>query len=683
MIHKSDRFSTVKKVRGKFRFAAILFVIAFVILGTACINQAPPLSNQPELPEFNDPTLGRFESGGNGIDSLVGLGINGADAALGSSQNVSEINVDVTSVTPRQQRYTFIIGRGDNQVRVTDAESAASASNPGDILATLAIDILDPDLFTASSRLNSVQPLVGFSIDYNGNSLRILNDSGANVPATPAGQRKASTQAEASGVLATLTVEALDSSGPDAESSNGSDQGETYTSRDRHETLIDLSGEPEGGTVRINVRIQETDPPVAALSPVDDSENGNDTSENPPQPDAADNQQDASQNNDDENPDPDSGDNNQAESNTSEDTSSNSGNTGQNSDSGSSSEDSPKEGQSSQQETDPDDELDDDIVNAGSGDGDSFNHNFDIVLIIDSSTSLNQRSRDPDNYRGQAARAFLSMIRPGDQVGFVHFIEYAEVTKLTPVPQQSRVSNRGVKRDLIKRLEDNITLPGTGFSNIERALNSACDLLETGRAPNRAAILLTDGDSGQNVVRLSDPLDCNKDADWPVHTMAIADPKEEVLDHIADETDGVAVIPENPQAMVCEIQRLRAMMQNGTAPACESQNVKPGGNLASLSRIVPQGQSQATFSISWSGNNRLRMEIFKPSGAKFIPSVSFAEDMTAIWDGPENSSGETVFETITILNPEPGRWQVRLFQPAILPEGQDVVFGFTTLPALR
>jgi hypothetical protein len=232
-------------------------------------------------------------------------------------------------------------------------------------------------------------------------------------------------------------------------------------------------------------------------------------------------------------------------------------------------------------------------------------------------------------------------------------------------------------------LEDNITLPGTGFSNIERALNSACDLLETGRAPNRAAILLTDGDSGQNVVRLSDPLDCNKDADWPVHTMAIADPKEEVLDHIADETDGVAVIPENPQAMVCEIQRLRAMMQNGTAPACESQNVKPGGNLASLSRIVPQGQSQATFSISWSGNNRLRMEIFKPSGAKFVPSVSFAEDMTAIWDGPENSSGETVFETITILNPEPGRWQVRLFQPAILPEGQDVVFGFTTLPALR
>lgn len=88
---------------------------------------------------------------------------------------------------------------------------------------------------------------------------------------------------------------------------------------------------------------------------------------------------------------------------------------------------------------------------------------------------------------------------------------------------------------------------------------------------------------------------------------------------------------------------------------------------------LPPGQAQATFSTSWIGSHVV-MTLTTPSG-RVIDRTTTTPDVI-------HDKG-AAFETYTILNPEPGDWQVGLFGADVPPGGEEVVFGHTTVPALN
>lgn len=279
----------------------------------------------------------------------------------------------------------------------------------------------------------------------------------------------------------------------------------------------------------------------------------------------------------------------------------------------------------------------------------------DVILIIDSSGSMG--GNDPGTKRHEAARSYLTASIAGDTVGVVDFDSSVRLARaLSILPDE--------KQQLIAAIN---TIDSSGATNIRGGIELACqELIADGQVQGRGAILLTDG--RHNVGAFGNPQQCFADGGWPIFTFGFGNADQALLQTIASDTGGEFKITPT-SGLVCEFQRVRSLIA-GLAPGpCTAHQVNPNQTTA-FPVAVPPSQAQATFSSSWTGSDVV-MTLITPSG-RVIDRNTTTPDVV-------HDKGAT-FEVYTVIDPESGDWQVNLFGADVPPQGEEVIFGFTTVP---
>ncbi len=290
----------------------------------------------------------------------------------------------------------------------------------------------------------------------------------------------------------------------------------------------------------------------------------------------------------------------------------------------------------------------------------TMSRNIDIALIIDSSGSMG--SNDPGNKRLQASRFFVtSAAIQGDYVGIVDFDSSARVATNPPL-QKLHENNASV----IAAIN---TINSSGGTNIGNGVQSGCDILNLSDRSDykKGAILLTDG-----IGSFSGQDQCFKNKGWPIFTFGFGQANDTQLQQIAFNTGGRYKRVSNLNSLTCEFIRVRSLIANVEPPPCLPYNVP---QLASIffSQTVAPGQAQATFSTGWPGSDVV-MTLTSPSG-RVIDRNTVAPDVI-------HENGST-YEVYTIANPEAGIWQVNLYGANVPAAGEEVIFGFASVPALE
>jgi hypothetical protein len=284
---------------------------------------------------------------------------------------------------------------------------------------------------------------------------------------------------------------------------------------------------------------------------------------------------------------------------------------------------------------------------------DAISANIDTVLMIDSSGSM--VDNDPLDKRLDAAEAYLTASIDGDYVGVVDFDYYARLASpLVRLPENKEL------------LEDAIaTIDSSGGTNIGAGVQMGCDALLDSPSDNnvRAGILLTDG-----VGTYGTEHECFSMNDWPIFTFAMGDADVDLLQTIAESTGGE--FKELPATdLVCEFLIVRSKIAGSTPGPCTTWHIGPL-EIVRFFANVPSDQENASWAISWSGSD-VELSLQTPSG-RVINRETIAEDVT-------HDKGEA-FEIYSVSNPEPGEWEVKLYGLDVPPEGEDVVFSFTSIP---
>lgn len=285
--------------------------------------------------------------------------------------------------------------------------------------------------------------------------------------------------------------------------------------------------------------------------------------------------------------------------------------------------------------------------------------NVDVALIIDSSGSMTWN--DPEDKRLEAATAYLTSALDGDFVGVVDFDGTARLAS----PPLELPENKVALTDAI------YTIDSFGGTNIGRGVQAGCEaLIDLASGNNsRGAILLTDG-----VGDFSGQDQCFSDRDWPIYTFGFGEADEALLQQIAFNTGGRFQHIDDVASLLCEFSQVRGLIADpdrDTIP-CSIYDVPPMATVAFLVE-VPPGQAQATFTTSWSGSDVV-MSLTTPSG-RVIDRDTVAPDV-------KHDLGSS-FEVYSIRDPEPGDWEISLFGADVPPEGEQVVFGISTIPAVE
>ena len=651
------------------RVFALVFAATILVFASACFGQGDrDDSSLTPIPLVDAPySPGRFESIGRETNAtLISTTI--------LATNVSEINVELSDLSEPVQSFLFSIDRLTNQVAVVPAADEEAARKTGDLLADLRVEILDRGIFDAAGEAVT-QPVARFAVLYSSEviSLVVLDDRGAPIPDTgvnldieklrrAGSSRSAIIQKTNGGIRAWLKIEVLKS----LELEEPAAVSPRRFIQDRPERSLDVQEGLNEGAVKINVRVRGVSPPLAASR--DPSE---EASQNPqqateleqePKDEAPDDPQD--------DPPP-----NAPDEGIDQDDSTNTGS--------STDQIQPTDGVPT-----PIDEIDDTTdpeTSEGSGirpdkDGQAYRYanNLDVMLIIDSSTST--LFDDPFKERFDAAFAYLTTTIPGDLVGAVHFTNDSIVTPLTEIDRNSRKAFR----DTI----DEVNVPGNNrASGISRALIISCqELVDHGRAPSRAGILISDGVETELWIPygVTYPEQCYVENGWPLYTIGIGNVRDQAngeprLRQLAADTGGEFIPISDLTTLICEVQQLRSRAAGVKSRRCASFDLEQGESFFVPVTVAPL-QVHATFSLNWH-SGRIDLQIFRPSDGT-RPSYSKA----TVPDGVERVTGNTnVFYKIP--NPEPGTWRVKILrrpnkdEDTTTSEGKlPAVFGFSSLP---
>ena len=211
------------------------------------------------------------------------------------------------------------------------------------------------------------------------------------------------------------------------------------------------------------------------------------------------------------------------------------------------------------------------------------------------------------------------------------------------------------------------TIDSSGGTNIGIGVQMGCDVLKQSDYPlvNKGAILLTDG-----VGAFSGQDQCFVEQGWPIYTFGFGDSDDALLQQIAFNTGGEFKHIDDLTFLICEFVRVRALIAGVSPGPCIPLNV-PYLDMITFSELVPANQAQATFSTSWPGSDVV-MTLTSPSGRVIDRSTAAPDVAHDVGPG---------FETYSIRDPEAGEWQISLFGADVPPEGEEVIFGFTTVPA--
>lgn len=279
--------------------------------------------------------------------------------------------------------------------------------------------------------------------------------------------------------------------------------------------------------------------------------------------------------------------------------------------------------------------------------------NVDVALIIDSSGSMSWN--DPDNRRLAASHTYLDASADGDYVGVVDFDGTARIAS----PALRLPENHATLAAAID------TIDSSGSTNIGLGVAAGYNVLTASPSENvvKAAILLTDGEGNYN-----DQHEQFAEQGWSIYAFGFGSANDALLTEIATSTGGeYRRLPTSN--LPCEFQAVRARIAGAEPQPCQTVHVLPGQTVT-FTQNVPPGQGQATFSTSWPGSDVV-MTLTSPSG-RLIDRNTVAPDVT-------HNLGAT-FETYRITNPQGGDWEVSLYGADLPAGGEEVVFGFTTLP---
>lgn len=638
-----------------------LLLLASVLLLTAsgCLVNNDPFTSaafpKPQAPLFSSPEFqsGSLSSGDpDGEFTLIAF-----ERMVLEGGNQADINVDLSRSPQPVERYLFVIDRATHNVAVLNSGIQDIPEDLGDIHARLTLEVTDP--VALAGYVTPDETVFRFAVQYVPGFVRIVDvttqtDAVLELTKLTEGTQSTLIQTRLAGLRATLAVDVLDLERDDKDTLE--EEVGPISREDKPQQPLNLGESSAGGSVNVNVSLEELAPPLAVLPPpTDDIEQPKQDDQPPksddlPPPETSQPPPDSEGTNDD-----------------------NSSGTNDNSDTPSPS--------SSPQPTDPDGEN----TAPDSSGGDPTLANVDVIFIIDSSSSM--LFDDPGDDRLEAARVFLHTAINDDQVGIVHFFDNIIITPLTRIVHRGGSIDSGEIRRLKQALDAEIDLK-SGLTPAHLGITTACELLDdNGRVPRRAAILFSNGKvtSGASSYLVGFPEECFVKNGWTIHTVGVGNYNEKLLRQLADDTGGTfrGINRGDGAFMICEVQAIRSEMAGGGASTCQERKVSQGQTI-NFPFNVPAAQRKATFSLNWLGSETdVELRLVRPptapsprtvAGRVFLPQ--------AIQVSYDRGVGKS-FEAYSIAFPEAGTWEVSIIGKNVPPEGVEVVFGFNTVPAAR
>lgn len=278
-----------------------------------------------------------------------------------------------------------------------------------------------------------------------------------------------------------------------------------------------------------------------------------------------------------------------------------------------------------------------------------------VAIMADSSGSM--LSNDPKYLRRSAGLAFVSASTRSDRVGVVDFDSNAVVL--------SEAVNPVDERDALEAALNQID--ADGGTNIGAALDAGCGVLgRSGTQESKAGILLTDGDGDY-----SNEASCFAHEKWPVYTFGLGESTNDaLLNQIAKQTGGEFVKLDDTSDMVCQFQRVRALIGGTGGGTCNPVGTIHQGEVTARILTVKNGLKQTTFMITWPGSD-VSLTAISPSGRRV--------DRGTVADDIRRETGST-FDSLTIDNPEPGDWVIEVEGLVVADTGEPYTLQQTAVP---
>jgi hypothetical protein len=192
-----------------------------------------------------------------------------------------------------------------------------------------------------------------------------------------------------------------------------------------------------------------------------------------------------------------------------------------------------------------------------------------------------------------------------------------------------------------------------------------------GQGSRQALVLISDG--VHNAGRLREPQRCFADNGWPVFTYSVGISNSGLLGRLATMTGGEARSAAGVFDPVCEMERLRSVM-NGTPRSPCSRFLLRSGETLSVPLTVPPEQDQLALAVTWlplgKGEEQpvLNTAVRLPGGGTLSAEAALSHD--------QESGGERY----AISRPVSGSWEAVISGRGLPPAGVLVGIAFGTTP---
>lgn len=258
----------------------------------------------------------------------------------------------------------------------------------------------------------------------------------------------------------------------------------------------------------------------------------------------------------------------------------------------------------------------------------------DVVLALDASQSM-LRS-DPHKQRIAAARAFIDLAARGGRIGRIGVLSFHTYPQVhAPLTDVKQIETLRSALDLIGR---------EGKTNMDRALEAALDLIDTGKSNRAAVIFLTDGKNEPGNYKGTHQKLFKRDI--PVFTIGLSRFADHaLLEHIASETGGRSYRAETGDLMGI-YQRLAGEIGKRVLLASESIDqpdkrfaIPVDATVRSLRFLLDGAEDELSFSVQ------------TPRGRTL--AASDPEARIAV-------TRESSYQVVDVLTPGPGTWRLQV-----------------------
>lgn len=266
--------------------------------------------------------------------------------------------------------------------------------------------------------------------------------------------------------------------------------------------------------------------------------------------------------------------------------------------------------------------------------------NTDVVLVLDTSGSM--LITDPEKLRNEGAKLLLQFLKKGDRLGIVSFADNSSIVR--PLSDYSEDQERDIYKSIT-----NLEITGQ-YTNLVTGIEAAKEMLEKNHREraSQVIVLMSDGKMEPHP-RAGTPefiskilfefyLPELKSKGVKIHTLSFSDQADkDLLRQIAAATDAVSWFTPTADKIHESYAELFLVVKKPQIVPLTSKGFRIDADIKEVTFYINREAAQGD------------LQLITPTGRK----VSVAEP------GPGGKwfSGKK-FDVITILQPEPGNWQV-------------------------